>query len=218
VTVTTPPRPPRPGDPVDREELEALVEALIEEARQRARRRRRIYGAVAAVVALVGVGVFAVFERAARSQTASSSPAARPSRPIATVESRIAFLTAVPKTRLPKGVQWQAGVYVMNADGSGKRRLARTAWNFEPPVWSPDGLKLAFERRLDPTKYGGQCGGCDIEVYVMNADGSGQQNLTRNVAEDGNPAWSPDGQKIAFSSNRDTPPTGCSRRTPMSTS
>ena len=32
----------------------------------------------------------------------------------------------------------------------------------------------------------------------MNADGSGQRNLTRNPACDGGPVWSPDGRKIAF--------------------
>jgi TolB protein len=37
----------------------------------------------------------------------------------------------------------------------------------------------------------------------MNADGSGQQNLTRNAAHDRHPAWSPDGRKIAFVSHRD---------------
>ena len=117
-------------------------------------------------------------------------------------------MTAVPKARLPKGVEFQAEVNVMNADGSEKQRLARIAWNFQAPAWSPDGQKLAFERRLDPTKYGGQCGSCDIEVYVMNADGSGQQNLTRNVAQDNSAAWSPDGEKIAFVSDRDGKPEG----------
>lgn len=41
------------------------------------------------------------------------------------------------------------------------------------------------------------------EVHVMNADGSGETNLTQNAADDTFPAWSPDGSKIAFTSNRD---------------
>jgi Tol biopolymer transport system component len=41
------------------------------------------------------------------------------------------------------------------------------------------------------------------EIYVMNADGSGQTRLTNNAAEDHYPAWSPDDTKIAFTSHRD---------------
>jgi Tol biopolymer transport system component len=43
----------------------------------------------------------------------------------------------------------------------------------------------------------------NFEIYVMNADGTGQGRLTDNAADDYNPAWSPDGTKIAFASNRD---------------
>lgn len=61
------------------------------------------------------------------------------------------------------------------------------------PSWSPDGKRIAFRRML---------GEMNSEVFVANADGSNQINLTSHPAFDGWPAWSPDGKRIAFSSNR----------------
>jgi hypothetical protein len=82
-------------------------------------------------------------------------------------------------------------VITMNADGSGKRKLARGFG----PVWSPDGRKIAFVSERAGS----------MDVGVMNADGSGKRILTRSRAVNfvPQPAWSPDGQKLLFVSDRD---------------
>jgi len=71
------------------------------------------------------------------------------------------------------------------------------------PVWSPDGKRIAFERRLGRVQRRA-CSGCGtaliFEVHLMNADGSRQERLTRRGAK---PGWSPDGRTIAFVTKRD---------------
>jgi Tol biopolymer transport system component len=200
VAVTAPPRPPGSSDPVDREELEALVEALIEEARQRARRRRRIYAASVALVALVGMAVFVVFERTGQSQSASPAPAAPSGAAAGTPRSKIAFLRSVNDGRGESSDE----LYVMNADGSGKRRLARSLAGNHSTAWSPDGQKLVFA--IQARGSAGLCdrvGDCNNELFVINADGSGLRRLTRNAVPDGDAVWSPDGRKIAYLSRRE---------------
>ena len=64
-------------------------------------------------------------------------------------------------------------IYVMNADGSGQRRLTRTS-EFESVIgWSPDGRKIAFKR--EPVKPRGA-------FFVVNADGSGERKVTWSLA------------------------------------
>ena len=69
-----------------------------------------------------------------------------------------------------------------------------------PNVDELDGSKIAFVSDRDsnnPDTMG------NIEIYVMNADGSGQTRLTSGSAINCCPSWSPDGTKIALSSVRD---------------
>ena len=178
MTRTAPPRPRRPSDPVDREELEALVEALFEEARQRARRRRRIYAASVALVALVVVAVSSAVDRSTQPDTASPALAARSSGLAGAAKQRIAFTSTLccPGPR-------SGGLFVVNADGSGLRKLTAVAWAM--PSWSSDGQKLAFV---------GFVGGRS-SVSVMSVDGSAPRLLARDAVA---PAWSPDGRRIAF--------------------
>lgn len=86
-------------------------------------------------------------------------------------------------------------IWVVRADGSGKKRLTRNNVQTLSPSWSPDGRTIAFE---------GWTGG-DVtndgrpEIYVMNADGSNQQQVTGTpAAADWNPVWSPSGSRILF--------------------
>ena len=78
-------------------------------------------------------------------------------------------------------------VYVMSADGSGQRRLARGAG----PLWSPDGKKIAYSRAVG-NGVGSPYARDNWEIFVMKADGTNQQNVTRTRRWDESwLAWSP---------------------------
>ncbi len=65
----------------------------------------------------------------------------------------------------------------------------------------PGGANAAFPGANGKIVY--QCSPGNNDVCVMNADGTGQTNLTNNPADDTRPTWSADGTKIAFQSSRD---------------
>lgn len=85
-------------------------------------------------------------------------------------------------------------IFSVNADGSDRRNLTDGFGDYvRHPDWSPDGKKIAFAE-----------GFFNVNVWVMNADGTGQTELTRDSHGDwdSEPSWSPDGNKIAFISTR----------------
>jgi TolB protein len=74
------------------------------------------------------------------------------------------------------------------------QRLTFSEGNDLSPLYSPQGDRIAFESNRDG----------DVEIYVVNADGSNQQNLSNlSFADDHGPVWSPDGRRLLFYSNRE---------------
>ena len=85
---------------------------------------------------------------------------------------------------------WDSDAWTVAPDGTNLLQL--TQKGTRPfPCWSPDGAKMVF------TGPGGSSQ--DVEVWVMNADGSGAKALTNEPAgRSGHPTWSHNGQKIVY--------------------
>jgi len=83
-------------------------------------------------------------------------------------------------------------IYLMTASGRGVRKITSGGYSTDPD-WSPS-------REVNRIAFVKVEGGANI--YTINPDGSGQERLTSASGRNENPAWSPDGHYIAFSSSR----------------
>ncbi len=105
-------------------------------------------------------------------------------------------------------------LYAMNLDGTGIRRLTDDVGYDGGAFFSPDSRRIVYRAAhpTDPTEIAryqellaqrlvepGQ-----LEIFVMNADGSGKQQVTSNNASNFSPFFHPDGKRIIFSSNVET--------------
>jgi TolB protein len=93
----------------------------------------------------------------------------------------------------------QSGLIAMGLDGSDVRLLAPGglwSWSFWAQDWSPDGTRIA-------TMAGGYP---DNEILVIEADGSGEINVSNHRSNDTDPRWSPDGESLLwFRGSQPTP-------------
>jgi TolB protein len=108
-------------------------------------------------------------------------------------------------------------IYTMNVDGTDVRRLTTAPGYDGGPWWSPDGTQIAYrawhptdsalttyqsllrERLVRPNR---------MELWVMNADGSNQRQITHLGGANFGPSWTHDGKHLIFSSNYKQPRSG----------
>ncbi len=85
-------------------------------------------------------------------------------------------------------------LYTMKADGSDVRQVTRVKDCYNGgPFLSPDGKRIIFRADRDRKDY--------LQIYVINADGTGEAQLTSNDAVNWAPYWHPNGKTIVFTTS-----------------
>ena len=90
-------------------------------------------------------------------------------------------------------------VYTMNLDGSEQEVLFDKKVSLDYPDWSPDG-KLIAASYNEPCKE--NSASCFFDLYILDPVGFKTTQLSKTKESEWVPQWSPDGQKIAFASDR----------------
>jgi Tol biopolymer transport system component len=95
-------------------------------------------------------------------------------------------------------------IYIMYQDGAGVRRLTFSPGEDRPGTYSPDGIHIAFHSGRHAAEIPPGPGHSALEIFKMNADGTNQTRLTNNSFQDSFAHWSPLGDKLTFTTNRDS--------------
>jgi TolB protein len=109
-------------------------------------------------------------------------------------------------------------IHTMDADGSNVKQLTEELGYDGGPFWSYDGKKIVYRAEYPKTPEEiadykdllskGLIRPGNLEIWVMNADGSNKHQVTHNGAANFAPFWHPDGKRIIFASNMADPKNG----------
>jgi Tol biopolymer transport system component len=122
--------------------------------------------------------------------------------------SRIIFNS--PRTTPDLSVGWLEQwheVFSMKHDGSDLRQHTENKAVCTYPSFSPDGTRIVYRKITNTPGFSWNLSSSvrNSEVFVADADGGNEVNLSNSAAFDGWPVWSPDGRRVVFASNRAGP-------------
>jgi TolB protein len=145
--------------------------------------------------------------------TRGGSPTWSPPEPDGGPSKNIAFHASasgagLPINPFPGSATDDSDIFTVNVDdllgnAAVPRNLTinRTATVDDDPNWSPDGRRIVFTSYVNDPSSTVTSG----EIYIMNADGTGQTQLTNDGIDKRGPAWSPDGKSILFACRSGAP-------------